>query len=239
MCEHERGETGIESKRCVVGNARNAAAYRTRRGVVATGRAGRVRTRGRRPRRGRVGSRLLAPAGTASRVRPEHCRVMSRLITYGSSKSRFGHLAAGAADRHAGRGGLADTTDRTRKGNRIRVRVADSLHVRSTCWPPAQSVLSALRSRHRCWAYCSWVPPPGPCLLLQSSSSLPTDSILKLHPSSATSSCSSSSSSSSSSVHHPKACASGREARPQTGASILQEFFRQSPHHRRQDPKEW
>ena len=64
MCEHERGETGIESKRCVVGNARNAAAYRTRRGVVATGRAGRVRTRGRRPRRGRVGSRL----GRARRV---------------------------------------------------------------------------------------------------------------------------------------------------------------------------
>ena len=68
MCEHERGETGIESKRCVVGNARNAAAYRTRRGVVATGRAGRVRTRGRRPRRGRVGSRLVAPAGCPDRV---------------------------------------------------------------------------------------------------------------------------------------------------------------------------
>jgi len=108
------------------------------------------------------------------------------------------------------------------------------------------------------WVWRMQIPPPGchvdrvpsrhfefewalsPATVVEPSlTSPPSDSLLKLHPSfPATSSCFSCSSSSSFS-HHPQACASGREARPQIGASILPEFCRQSPHHRRQDPKEW
>ena len=61
MCEHERGETGIESKRCVVGNARNAAAYdAARRGVATTSRPSAPDPRGRRPRLGRARARGTA-----------------------------------------------------------------------------------------------------------------------------------------------------------------------------------
>ena len=118
MCEHERGETGIESKRCVVGNARNAAAYdAARRGVATTSRPSAPDPRGRRPRS------LVAPAPARDRVRvrPEHCRVMSRLITYGSSTSRFGHLAALPPERRLAPPGVGlDTNEqqRTNKGNR-------------------------------------------------------------------------------------------------------------------------